>query len=231
VKYLIVNADDFGLSMGVNAGIVEAHERGLVTSTSLMVRRRGADGAAAYARGRAELAVGLHFDLGEWEFQAGRWKATYEVPVADIAGEVSAQLDAFRELMQREPTHLDSHQHVHRHDPARRAVVALGRELGVPVRHFDPRIRYWGGFYGQGEEGDSWPALIDVDALRAILAGLPEGVTELGCHPGYVEEGESSYASERAREVATLCDETLRSEIARTEIRLISFHDLEQALV
>ena len=49
-RVLIVNADDFGLSAGVNRGIVEAHERGIVTSASLMVRRPAAREAADYAR-------------------------------------------------------------------------------------------------------------------------------------------------------------------------------------
>ncbi len=49
-RYLIVNADDFGLSFGVNQGIIEAFEHGIVTSTSLMVNWIGAAEAAAYAR-------------------------------------------------------------------------------------------------------------------------------------------------------------------------------------
>ena len=47
---LIVNADDFGLSEGVNRGIIEAHERGIVTSASLMVLRPAAASAADYSR-------------------------------------------------------------------------------------------------------------------------------------------------------------------------------------
>ena len=49
-RYLIVNADDFGLSPGVNRGVVQAHERGIVTSASLMVRQPAAGAAAACAR-------------------------------------------------------------------------------------------------------------------------------------------------------------------------------------
>jgi len=49
-RRLIVNADDFGQSPGINRGIMEAHERGIVTSVSLMVRWPAAVEAAAYAR-------------------------------------------------------------------------------------------------------------------------------------------------------------------------------------
>jgi len=53
-KYLIVNADDFGQSTGINRGIIEAHERGVVTSASLMVRWPAAIDAAQYAREHAK---------------------------------------------------------------------------------------------------------------------------------------------------------------------------------
>ena len=51
-RILIVNADDFGQSPGVNAGVIEAHERGIVTSASMMVCWPAAAGAADYARAR-----------------------------------------------------------------------------------------------------------------------------------------------------------------------------------
>ena len=73
-RFLIVNADDFGLSAGVNQGIIEAHERGVVTSASLMVRWPAAVAAAAYARSHPQLAVGLHVDLGEWAYRGERAK-------------------------------------------------------------------------------------------------------------------------------------------------------------
>ncbi len=63
-RYLIVNADDFGLSFGVNRGIIEAFEHGVVTSASLMVNWIGAAEAAAYARQHPTLSLGLHIDLG-----------------------------------------------------------------------------------------------------------------------------------------------------------------------
>jgi predicted glycoside hydrolase/deacetylase ChbG (UPF0249 family) len=64
-RYLIVNADDFGQSDGINQGVVKAYERGIVTSASLMVRWPTASAAAVYARAHPDLSLGLHIDLGE----------------------------------------------------------------------------------------------------------------------------------------------------------------------
>ena len=61
MRRLIVNADDFGLSEGVDHGIVDAFSNGIVTSTSLMVRRPAARHAAELARLHTRLSVGLHF--------------------------------------------------------------------------------------------------------------------------------------------------------------------------
>ena len=84
-RYLIVNADDFGQSHGVNRGIIEAHERGIVTSASLMVRWPAATEAAAYSRQHPHLSLGLHVDFGEWACRGGHWVPLYEVvPSNDI---------------------------------------------------------------------------------------------------------------------------------------------------
>src|SRR6516225_220913 len=84
-RSLIVNADDFGQSPGVNRGIIEAHERGIVTSASLMVRWPAARAAASYARRHLKLSVGLHFDFAEWACENGNWRPLYEVvPQNDV---------------------------------------------------------------------------------------------------------------------------------------------------
>jgi predicted glycoside hydrolase/deacetylase ChbG (UPF0249 family) len=66
MRYLTVNADDFGFTRGVNCGILEAHDRGIVTSASLMVERPAATEAADEARERPRLGVGLHAEVGRW---------------------------------------------------------------------------------------------------------------------------------------------------------------------
>jgi predicted glycoside hydrolase/deacetylase ChbG (UPF0249 family) len=226
---LIVNADDFGQSPGVNRGVSEAHERGIVTSASLMVRWPAAAAAAAYARDHPALSVGLHVDLGEWAWRDGEWVCLYDVASTDdgaaVTAEAARQLAAFRRLTGRDPSHLDSHQHVHQHEPVRSALVALARGLGVPLRHCTPGIHYCGSFYGQTALGEPFPEGIQVGGLIDILGTLPEGLTELACHPGLMADVDSMYCAERAEEVQTLCDSRVRVALGTRGIALCSFRE------
>jgi predicted glycoside hydrolase/deacetylase ChbG (UPF0249 family) len=223
MRTLIVNAEDFGHSAEVNMGVVEAHERGIVTSASLMVRRPAATEASGY---RGGLSIGLHVELGEWTVRDGDWHGEGAVPPARVEREVRGQLEEFRRLTGRDPTHVDSHQHVHREEPARSAVLALGEELDVPVRELRGGIRYVGGFYGQDDAGNPWPECVSVENLLAILERLGPGATELGCHPGRPGVRGTSYAEERAIELQTLVDPRVRRALDRLGLRLAGFADL-----
>lgn len=228
-RRLIVNADDFGQSSGINRGILYAHEHGVVTSASLMVRWADAS-AAAKAAHEAGLPLGLHVDLGEWVYRAGAWEAHYEVAdLTDERGltdEIRGQVATFIDLTGRTPTHVDSHQHVHRRPHVRAAIEEVVRPLRAVIREIDARVTYCGTFYGQTAEGDARPDAISTTALKAIIAELPEGVTELGCHPGFDVEVDTMYRSERAREVASLCDARVRQVIDAQGIELCSFEEL-----
>lgn len=228
-RRLIVNADDFGLSAGVDRGIAQAHEQGILTSASLMVRAGHAAQAAGYAQAHPQLSVGLHIDLGEWRYTGEVWIAAYEVVDTDdaaaVGAEVNAQVERFRSLMGRAPTHLDAHQHAHHSEPARTIVLEHGMRLGVPVRGFTAEVRYEGGFYGQSGRGEPWPEGITVEALCALLHALPPGATELGCHPALDDDSGSSYSRERTVETATLCDPRVRDILHEEGIALRSFLD------
>ncbi len=228
-RYLIVNGDDFGLSPATNQGILQAHETGIVTSASLMTRYPAARDAAAYARTHPELSLGLHFDIGEWAYRDGRWVQLCQVVRTDdakaIEAELARQLACFRELVGDDPTHLDSHQHVHREEPVRSILLETAHQLGVPLRGCSDRVRYDGRFYGQSSHGEPWPSGISLAGLLAILSSLPLGITELGCHPG-LGLVDSVYRHERTVELATLCDP--RAKYARQSggIELISFREV-----
>lgn len=233
-RALIVNADDLGQSAGITRGVIEAHERGIVTSASLMALWPASAEAAAYARAHPALSVGLHVDLGEWAFRDGAWEEVYtrldDPADADaVERQVRRQLECCRDLLGRNPTHLDSHQHVHWREPLRGILQRLAQELAVPLRHFDPMVQHYGGFYGQSADGEPLLGLISAESLMTWLLRLPEGITELSCHPGYADDVESMYRAERTIELRTLCDPAIRQVIADEEIHLVSFAQPEPA--
>ena len=226
-RYLIVNADDFGHSTEVNRGIIYAHDHGIVTSASLMVRWPAAVEVADYASSRPELSLGLHLDFGEWVYKDEHWTPVYSVvPLDDVTAvrsEVLRQLAYFRTLTGRNPSHIDSHQHAHLREPARSVVLEQALELGISVRACNPDVRHCGRFYGQTAEGSPYAAGITSHALIEILSQLSTGVTELGCHPGEAEAPNTPYIGERAIEVKTLCDARVRSALVEMGIELCSF--------
>jgi predicted glycoside hydrolase/deacetylase ChbG (UPF0249 family) len=229
-KRLIVNADDFGLSAGVNEGIAAAHEQGILTSASLMVRWPEASAAAAYAQVHPELSIGLHLDLGEWTFDQGEWRVAYEVvPLTDEAAvteEIERQLHQFRTLMGKEPTHMDSHQHVHQSEPVRSLCLRSAKELNIVLRNAQTEVRYSGDFYGQSDKGYPFPAGISVAALIRVISNLTEGTTELGCHPARRSDMTGMYREERLIECQTLCDPAVRRALQEHRVELCSFNSV-----
>jgi chitin disaccharide deacetylase len=228
-KYLIVNADDFGLSPGINRGVIGSHERGIVTSASLMVRWPAAAEAAAYAREHRSLSLGLHVDIGEWAYRDDEWVPAYSVvsteDVSGLESEITRQLETFSTLSGMVPTHIDSHQHVHRRDPVRSLLTRFADALRIPLRQCSPSIIYCGNFYGQTTEGMSLRDNISVSGLMRTLMALKPGITELSCHPAATADFVSAYRTERQLEFETLCDPQVRRQIDIMGIELLTFGD------
>lgn len=230
-RIAVVNADDYGMSRGVNRGVVEAHRRGVVTSASLLVCGAAAEAAAALALRHPRLAVGLHLDLGEWVLRRQRWEPRYQRVDLDDAAAVGRELDRqlvlFRSLLGRDPTHLDSHQHVHMNEPVRTVAAAVSARLGIPLRGVSVAVRHEGGFHGRDSRGQPYPQGITPANLQHLLAELPPGVTEIGCHPGAVPE-DDAYGAERVVELRTLCDPAVAAAIPYERIALRSFLELNR---
>ena len=138
---LIVNADDFGFTRDVNAGIVEAHRRGILTATTLMANGDGFEDAVRLAGETPSLDIGVHLVLVQ-----GR-------SVLDPRRELPATLQALMgALWRRElrvydelaaqvrkivatgirPSHLDTHKHTHLLPPVLSAVARIAREFNIP---------------------------------------------------------------------------------------------------
>jgi predicted glycoside hydrolase/deacetylase ChbG (UPF0249 family) len=215
MRLLAVNGDDFGLARGVNEGILEAHTNGILTSASLMVLRPAAAQAGELARAHPELSVGLHFEE----------PADIDLDDPSQAERAfRAQVDCFRELVGGDPTHIDSHHHVHMQRERMATFKALVEPLGIPLRN-DGQVPYIGGFYAEWE-----PGVITLDYIRRpflrhlVDTEVGEGFTELACHPARITEDlHSSYLHARAIELETLTEPGLREELESSGVMLVSF--------
>ncbi|HEV8228439.1 MAG TPA: ChbG/HpnK family deacetylase [Candidatus Limnocylindria bacterium] len=251
MKRLIVNADDFGRSAGVDRGIIRAHREGIVTSTTFMANAPAARDAAALARATPTLDVGVHLVL------------TYARPLTEAARipslvradgsfgrpsellardldrdqalvEYRAQFARARELLGRDPTHIDTHHWVHDHPALSWAVCQLAVETRAAARAQTPRQR--DEYRAKGvRTADHFvrefqhPGHIEVADLLGVIARLEDGVTELMCHPGEPDPelvATSAYARERPIELATLTDPRVRSALERDGVALTTFAHL-----
>ena len=243
---LIVNADDLGRTRGINAGISAAHRDGIVTSATLMVNYPAAAEVKALAAEHPRLGIGLHVQLtgGPSQLPASQLPSLVrkdgllppkpdglaDADPAEVLAEARAQLVRFRELMGRDPSHLDSHHHSHRVPAVFAAVMALARETGRPVRMADPSmgplLRREGIATTERFEEGFFDATATLDTLLGLVRALPEGTTELMCHPAVVDDelrSSSSYALPRARELEILTSAAAREAVRARRIELISF--------
>ena len=251
-RTLIVNADDFGLTEGVSRGILEARARGIVTSTTLLVNRQISGERLEELRGSG-LGVGLHVNLtlGAPVSDArrvpslvdtdGRFVRDPAAVAARVAPdeariEIGNQVDAFRKLVGRFPTHLDSHHHVARAAPLFELMIFFARALRVPLRAQDAearqairreRLRAPDHFVGDAGAEPYWTP----ERVLEHLGAVPGGVTEWMTHPGYFDEdlAYSRYGRQREAEIAGLTDPRAREIIAREGIRLAHFGTLQGA--
>ena len=74
------------------------------------------------------------------------------------------------------------------------------------------------------------PQLISPEALVRLIVGLPPGISELSCHPGYEVDFDTVYREERATELATLCDPRVLAAPAAAGVELWSFLDVPRRL-
>jgi predicted glycoside hydrolase/deacetylase ChbG (UPF0249 family) len=221
VKYVVVNGDDLGASPGVNRGITEAHRRGLLTSASLMVNMAASQEGASLTRDLPALSVGLHANLTDASGQP-----LVDLETGEHCGEVlQQQLFAFAALMGRLPTHLDSHHNLHRNPPLLPYFLEVADRYGLPLRDHSP-ARHFSKFYGQWD-GETHLEQISVQGLiRLLESEIPEGVTEVSCHPGYSDTAlRSTYREEREVELQTLSDPAVRQFLSVRQIQLVNFNE------
>ncbi len=278
MKRLIVNADDYGRTPSISAGIRQAHRRGLVTSTTAMVNMPEVETDLHLALAECpRLGLGVHLTLTAEAPLLPPEQIASVVGLADgrlfprlpefltglpninaneVAAEWRAQIEKFVRVTGRAPTHLDSHHHTSFMRPDIFAtMLALAREQHCAIRNplADPAS-------ARALLGDLPPAALDyvrgflaeqlaatpdvrrpdyfeprfygenatLEMLLTIMDELPQGVTEIMCHPGIADESLAAltgYNTGRAAELAALTDPRARARLDSANIQLISFFE------
>lgn len=281
MRFLIVNADDFGLSSGVNRAVIDGHTRGLITSATIMVNMPAFVQAARLAKAHPSLGVGLHFNITQRRpvadpalvrsltDQAGEFLGTStalagrallgRLNAEEVAIELRAQiekaLDAGLTL-----THLDSHKHAHVLPQVFRAITETIKDYGIgavrlPREKIDLRsrgllsqsltafvlsrlsrlhegrmrahgIKTAGAFFGIRQTG-FWTAAW----LKDLIGRLPEGTSELMCHPGYRDQTlpvKTRLVGSRLTEIELLTSPEIISFVRGLGIKLINYSEVNR---
>ena len=212
MKQLIINADDFGFTRDVNAGIIQAHREGVLTSTTLMANGQAFDDAVQLAHETPTLDVGCHLVLVQGR-SLGTGEKLPEGPRQLLAALARNRLDVPAELRRQierilaagiKPTHLDTHKHTHLVPGVFRIVVRLAREFGIPYVRLplDSTVRIAGYSLAVVERfyrrvaiqnrvcltdhflGFRLTGHLTEETFALAIASLPDGLTEFMCHPG-----------------------------------------------
>ena len=203
MRRLIINADDFGLTAGVNRAIVEAHEHGIVTSATLMANGQAVEEAISLAQSRPRLGVGCHIVLvdgaplldktrinslvdparnaGGPRFRGGIGKFGALALLGRLAAdEIEAEATAQIRKLQAAGipvTHLDSHKHTHLFPRILRPLLRAAKSCGVrAIRNPFERI--------QGSQlaasPSVWRRWTEVGILRSLARQFREAVQQAG---------------------------------------------------
>ena len=199
MRRLIVNADDFGLTSGVNRAIIEGNRLGIVTSATLMANARATDAAIDLAKAQPGLKTGCHVVLidgvplkanlqsltnGSPRFRTSLKEFSIaalrkQISAEEVQQEVEAQV---RKVQSRgiTLTHLDSHKHTHMFPHILRPLLRAAKACGIrAVRNpFEP-LRCWPPVMVLNTPG-LWLRSAGVMAFQMFAADFHSAVKEEG---------------------------------------------------
>lgn len=241
---VIINADDFCLSPGVTAGILYAHQYGVISSTTAMMNTEYAKESLTEAKQYPDLGLGLHFvlDAGHPVFSSnssltdrtGRFLKGKSLMESAEKQDLKDELEAQLELLYKwygNVTHIDSHHHMHLHMPGvTEVVLEIAEQCQIPIRKFsETEIRkdvssidfFCKKFYGEKH--------VSIENLLGILSRLESGVTEIMCHPAFMDSwlrDKSSYNNTRMKELEVLTNTRVKEWLKNHSLNLIHYGGL-----
>lgn len=224
MKKVIINADDFGLIQGVNEGIVEAHQEGILTSATLMANMPGFDQAVEMAGANPELGVGVHLNIlrgqplspaqkvgsllsRELRFIPSVSNLLYRMVLKRVSfDEVEREFRAQVERVQGtgiDPSHIDSEKHIHLIRPLFRIVIKLAKEYKIN------KVRFIQEYCVSSRPGQMFKSMfISLSSTSMKKKMVQEGVRSPDrfygvCDTGRITAAKLQGAFERAKEGVT----------------------------
>lgn len=240
---LIINADDFGLSRGVNYGIIDAHKNGVIKSTSIMAGMPGFDHAVELLKDCPELGCGVHLTLSAYkpvlkthktivDENGYFYKRIYNKKVEDfdlneIYNEFCAQIEKVKACGIK-ITHLDSHHHIHMSEILKPVIEKILEKYNFPIRgglrydlNYNKIVPYEGIFYDN---------TVSVDAFKSLKDKVGEyEILETMSHPAYIDSfimETSSYNLKRAEELKILTSKELKNFFEENKIEICNYRDI-----
>lgn len=216
MKYLVVNADDFGYSYSVNKGIIEGHVNGIITSTTVLV-----DAIAAHeAKGLAmyiTLSVGLHFSPN---------------PNEELEHELKRQLELFESIVGHKPDSIDTHKSLPSDkDNMELLLRKYSKELNIPVRRLG-NVKFIRSFFGLNVDGTGTldKTKVTLDGLKKAIDEATDDINEIMTHAGYCDDyllSKSSYNVTREDELKSILDPSIKTYIASRGLELVNWTQLK----
>lgn len=224
---LIVNADDFGYSRGINHGIIDSYLNGIVNSATMMMNMSGTDHAIELAKQYPTLKVGVHLvltcgrpllnDVPSLVDEKGNFKSLsmltekMDIDLKELEREWTAQIGRFVQAGLK-PNHLDSHHHVHGMKELYPVVKLLSEKYELPVRKTAEPFNLTS--YSDIFLDDFYGEQINVNYFKELENKWKDSdyTIEIMTHPGYLDEEVlkgSSYNVQRTKETKILTSVTL----------------------
>jgi predicted glycoside hydrolase/deacetylase ChbG (UPF0249 family) len=242
MKTIVFNADDLGLSRGVNQGIVEAYKNGVVSSCSLLTNTKYFDETIALIQQHQLINIGLHFNLTEGAPLISTHKSIVDntgvffsnigdhnaIDYSEIALELEAQLN--RALSHKiKISHIDSHQHIHTHPKFKSIFLAISKKYEIPIRKMDnpsrnpfkrlqTHLMYRKHlFYTHSFSSAFYDKMVAMATLESIIKESKSDCIEIMCHPGYNDHENGIYNEQRKKELDILTSSELKELLKKIE--------------
>ncbi|MCL2740321.1 MAG: ChbG/HpnK family deacetylase [Oscillospiraceae bacterium] len=251
---VIINADDFGFSKSVNEGIMYAFEKGLISSTTMMMNQPGTDEACELWKANPQISVGLHINLtagkaltenfgltdNNGEFYNHRIINKNKVLLiyGELYNEIEAQL---LELMRFGTVdHIDAHHFInHYNEDISKAMHGIALKYGIPIRNYRliqdkyshfrlPKIACKKSLMmPQKTVLDFYNKKAKTETIKNIIEGNKDLETlEIMCHVGFIDEETKSRTSYLTRETEIRELEKLKKQGFYDTFELVTFKDL-----